>query len=171
MAQLLHAALERLLRHALGPELQALGDGDTSDAPKTEPVPQNFYIGFAITCAFVAGLLLWYYLGFDGEQYEILSMLVKSVMPLGVLTLVVLVITGLLVRNFIGERLVVYWEALLGRIPIVRSIYSSVKQVSDTILSPNGQAFRKAVLIQYPRQGSWTIAFLTGVPAIEKSQW
>ena len=70
--------------------LQALGDGDTSDAPKTEPVPQNFYIGFAITCAFVAGLLLWYYLGFDGEQYEILSMLVKSVMPLGVLTLVVL---------------------------------------------------------------------------------
>lgn len=84
-----------------------------------------------------------------------------------VLTLVVLVITGLLVRNFIGERLVVYWEALLGRIPIVRSIYSSVKQVSDTILSPNGQAFRKALLVQYPRAGSWTIAFQTGTPAAE----
>jgi len=70
--------------------LQALGDGDTPDAPQTEPVPESFYIGFAITCAFVAGLLFWYYLGFDGEQYEILSMLVKSVMPLGVLTLVVL---------------------------------------------------------------------------------
>jgi len=70
--------------------LQALGDGDAPDAPKTEPVPESFYIGFAITCVFVAGLLIWYYLGFDGEQYEILSMLVSSVMPLAVLTLVVL---------------------------------------------------------------------------------
>ena len=70
--------------------LQALGDGDAPDAPQTEPVPESFYTGFAITCAAVAALLLWYYAGFDGEQYEILSMLVKSVMPLGVLTLVVL---------------------------------------------------------------------------------
>ena len=70
--------------------LQAMGDGDAPDAPKTAPVPDSFYIGFAITCAFVLGLLLWYYAGFDGEQYEILSMLVKSVMPLGVLTFVVL---------------------------------------------------------------------------------
>ena len=70
--------------------LQALGDGDTPDAPRTAPVPDSFYTGFAITCAFVLGLLLWYYKGFDGEQYEILSMLVKSVMPLGVLTFVVL---------------------------------------------------------------------------------
>ena len=60
-----------------------------------------------------------------------------------------------------------FWEALLGRIPIVRSIYSSVKQVSDTILSPNGQAFRQAMLVQYPRQGVWTIAFQTGTPADE----
>ena len=78
-----------------------------------------------------------------------------------------LIITGLLARNIIGERLVGVWEALLGRIPIVRSIYSSVKQVSDTILSPNGQAFRKALLVQYPRAGSWTIAFQTGTPAAE----
>lgn len=70
--------------------LQALGDGDTPDAPKTEPVPDSFYTGFALTCAFVLALLFWYYKGFDGEQYEILSMLVKSVMPLGVLTFVVL---------------------------------------------------------------------------------
>jgi uncharacterized membrane protein len=62
---------------------------------------------------------------------------------------------------------VVYWEALLGRIPIVRSIYSSVKQVSDTILSPNGQAFRRALLVQYPRADVWTIAFQTGTPADE----
>ncbi len=70
--------------------LQALGDGDTSNAPRTEPVPESFYSGFAITCVFVLGLLLWYYRGFDAEQYEILDMLVRSVMPLGVLTLVVL---------------------------------------------------------------------------------
>ncbi len=70
--------------------LQALGDGDTSNAPRTEPVPESFYTGFAITCVFVLGLLLWYYRGFDAEQYEILDMLVRSVMPLGVLTVVVL---------------------------------------------------------------------------------
>ena len=70
--------------------LQALGDGDTSEAPRTEPVPENFYTGFYISCALLAWLLVWYYKGFDGEQFEILDMLVKSVMPLGILTLVVL---------------------------------------------------------------------------------
>ena len=70
--------------------MQALGDGDTSDAPKTEPVPENFYTGFYISCVLLAGLLFWYYKGFDGEQFEILDMLVKSVMPLGILTVVVL---------------------------------------------------------------------------------
>lgn len=84
-----------------------------------------------------------------------------------VLTLVVILLTGLLTRNFLGQRLVVVWEAAVGRIPIVRSIYSSVKQVSDTVLSPTGQAFRKALLVQYPRTGSWTIAFQTGTPAEE----
>lgn len=59
------------------------------------------------------------------------------------------------------------WEGLLTRIPVVKSIYSSVKQVSDTLFSSSGNAFRKAVLVQYPRQGSWTIAFLTGVPGGE----
>ena len=70
--------------------LQAMGDGDTSDAPKTEPVPDSFYTGFAVTCGAMLLLLLWYYRNFDAEQFEILDMLVKSVMPLGVLTLVVL---------------------------------------------------------------------------------
>ena len=70
--------------------MQALGDGDTSEAPKTEPVPENFYTGFYISCALLAWLLVWYYKGFDGEQFEILDMLVKSVMPLGILTVVVL---------------------------------------------------------------------------------
>lgn len=86
-----------------------------------------------------------------------------------VLTAVVILGTGLLARNFIGERLVRLWEGLLARIPIVRTIYSSVKQVSDTILSPTGNAFRKAMLVQYPRPGVWTIAFQTGAPAREVS--
>ena len=70
--------------------LQALGDGDTPDAPKTEPVPDSFYTGFWATSAGLVLLLAWYYKGFDGEQFEILNMLVKSVMPLGILTFVVL---------------------------------------------------------------------------------
>jgi uncharacterized membrane protein len=67
-------------------------------------------------------------------------------------------------RNFIGKRVVGLWEAVLRRIPVFNTIYSSVKQVSDTLFSSSGNAFRKALLVQYPRQGSWTIAFQTGVP-------
>lgn len=81
-----------------------------------------------------------------------------------ILTLLVIFFTGLLTRNFIGKQVVAVWERILNRIPIVSSIYSSVKQVSDTLFSSSGNAFRKAMLIQYPREGSWTIAFLTGVP-------
>lgn len=84
---------------------------------------------------------------------------------LGVLlTLVVVFLTGLLAANFIGQRMVLFWEGVLARIPVVNSIYNGVKQVSDTLFSPTGQAFRKALLVQYPRQGSWTIAFQTGAP-------
>ena len=78
-----------------------------------------------------------------------------------------ILVTGFLAANLIGQKLVEFWEGVMHRIPLVRSIYSSVKQVSDTILSPNGQAFRQAVLVQYPRQGAWTIAFLTGSPSDE----
>jgi uncharacterized membrane protein len=81
-----------------------------------------------------------------------------------VLTVLAVFLTGVLARNFIGKRVVHVWERLLGRIPIVNSIYSSVKQVSDTLFSSSGNAFRKAVLVRYPHQQSWTIAFLTGAP-------
>lgn len=81
-----------------------------------------------------------------------------------VLTVLIIFLTGLLAQNFIGNYVVRIWEGLLKRIPIVNSIYSSVKQVSDTLFSSSGNAFRKAVLIEYPRQGSWSIGFLTGVP-------
>jgi uncharacterized membrane protein len=81
-----------------------------------------------------------------------------------VLTLVTVFVSGVLAANLIGQRLVRFWENLLARIPVVNSLYNAVKQVSDTILSPNGNAFRKALLVQYPREGCWTIAFLTGKP-------
>ena len=80
------------------------------------------------------------------------------------LTLVIVLLTGVLAANFIGERLVRIWDELLHRIPFVSSIYSSVKQVSDTLFSSSGQAFRKALLVQWPHQGMWTIAFQTGLP-------
>jgi uncharacterized membrane protein len=80
------------------------------------------------------------------------------------LALLVVFLTGLLAANIIGQRLVVFWEGVLARIPVVNSIYKGVKQVSDTLFSPTGQAFRKALLVQYPRQGAWTIAFQTGTP-------
>jgi len=81
-----------------------------------------------------------------------------------VLTFLVLLVTGLLTTNLIGQTLVNGWERLLARIPIVRSLYKSFKQVSDTLLSSNTQAFRKALLVEYPRRQVWTIAFLTGKP-------
>lgn len=81
-----------------------------------------------------------------------------------ILTIVIVFLTGLLTNNLVGNYVVKLWEKLLQRIPIVNSLYSSVKQVSDTLFSSSGNAFRKAVLVPYPHQNSWTIAFLTGVP-------
>ena len=81
-----------------------------------------------------------------------------------VLTLVIVLLMGAVASNFFGKRLVQWGNSLLSRIPIVRSIYSSVKQVSDTLFSENGNAFRKALLVQWPREGVWTIGFLTGLP-------
>lgn len=83
------------------------------------------------------------------------------------LTVVVVFVTGVFASNILGQRLVRFGERILGRIPVVKSIYSGVKQVSDTLFTPGGQAFSKALLVQYPREGSWTIAFLTGQPGGE----
>ena len=99
------------------------------------------------------------------EKWRPESMLGFYLPGLGtILTLLIILLTGLITRNFFGNRLLQWWELLLNRIPVVNSIYSSVKQVSDTLLSPSGNAFRKAVLIQYPHANCWTIAFQTGVP-------
>lgn len=132
---------------------------------------------------FITGLLIWVPLAITawvlvlivGTMDQSLRLLPEAVHPrnaLGfdipgagaILTLLILFGTGLLAANFIGQRLVVWWESLLARIPVVNSIYHSVKQVSDTLFSSSGHAFRKALLIEYPRRGAWTIAFLTGKP-------
>jgi len=81
-----------------------------------------------------------------------------------ILTLVIVFVTGVFATNFFGAQLVRVWHGILHRIPVVNSIYSSVKQISDTLFSSSGQAFRKALLVQWPREGMWTIAFLTGTP-------
>ncbi len=81
-----------------------------------------------------------------------------------ILTVLIVLVTGMVATNFFGKRILQFWEGLLARVPVVKSIYYSVKQVSDTLFSDSGQAFRKALLVQYPREGSWTIAFQTGHP-------
>ena len=84
-----------------------------------------------------------------------------------VITVAIVLLTGVFATNFFGAQLVKIWHDVLHRIPVVRSIYSSVKQISDTLFSSSGQAFRKALLVQWPIPGTWTIAFLTGTPGGE----
>ena len=84
-----------------------------------------------------------------------------------VVVIAAILLTGVLVANMVGQWWLRQWDALIARIPIVKSIYSSVKQVSDTVFASNGNAFRQAVMVQYPRAGSWTIGFVTGVPGGE----
>ena len=92
----------------------------------------------------------------------------RHIPGLSVLALVAgLMLTGVFVANIFGQWWLRQWDRLLSNIPIVKSIYTSVKQVSDTLFSTNGNAFREAVLVQYPRAGSWTIAFVTGKPGGE----
>ena len=132
----------------------------------------------------IAGLIVWVPLGITiwvlhwllTSLDQVLLVLPESMRPralfgfdipgLGlVFFFVILLLTGVLAANFFGQRLIAAWESILTRIPFVKSIYSSVKQVSDTLLSDKGYAFRKALLVEFPRSGSWTIAFLTGTPS------
>jgi uncharacterized membrane protein len=94
--------------------------------------------------------------------------LLRQVPGLGVVFMALaLLLTGVFAANIVGQWWLRQWDRLMGKIPIVKSIYNSVKQVSDTLFSTDGNAFREAVLVQYPRQGSWTIAFVTGKPGGE----
>lgn len=138
---------------------------------------------------FITGLLLWVPLGITLYALNlIISTLDQSLLLLPyswrpeawlgvkvpglgvVLMLVVILVSGLITTNVLGQRLLQAWEKLMGRIPVVKSIYSSVKQVSDSLLSGNGNAFRKVLLVRYPHPKSWSLAFQTNLPAeIESS--
>jgi uncharacterized membrane protein len=130
----------------------------------------------------IAGLLIWVPLGVTllvlmwlvdlmdrtllllPLQYQPETLLGMRIPGLGiVLTVVVLLVTGVVAANLFGRQLVAGWEALLSRIPLVRSIYMGVKQLMEMLFSPSGQSFRKVLLIEYPRPGLWTLAFQTGV--------
>ena len=132
----------------------------------------------------VAGLLVWVPLGITIWVLHFLVTTLDSTLSLFpdvaqpdkllgfhlpglgvVLSFAILLLTGVVAANFFGARLIRFWESMLGRIPVVKSIYSSVKQVSDTLLSDSGNAFRKALLVEFPHENAWTIAFLTGTPA------
>lgn len=128
----------------------------------------------------VAGLLVWLPLGatffviqllvrwMDNsllllpEAYRPDNLLGFHIPGLGVvLSLLILLITGLVAANLFGRKLVSMWERLLSRIPLVRSVYSAVKQLVETMFADNGKSFRKVVLVEFPRRGLWTLAFLT----------
>lgn len=101
-------------------------------------------------------------------QYQPDKLLGFHIPGLGLLiSLTLLIFTGMLVSNFIGERLVAIGEYILARIPLVRTIYSAVKKVLETLFSPTDQSFRKVLLVEYPRKGLWSIAFQTGSGAEE----
>lgn len=128
---------------------------------------------------FIAGLLFWIPLGLSLVVIKFFVNLLDGIIPknyqselLGLevnipgtgmlLVLLITFITGALVSNFIGQKVFKFWERMLNKIPGFRSIYSTLKQLSDTVLSPSGNSFKKALLVEYPRKGMWTIAFQTG---------
>jgi len=132
---------------------------------------------------FITGLLIWVPLGITlwvlnlliGTMDQSLTVLPAQWQPeawlgmripgLGViLTLMVIVLTGIFGANFFGQKIIDFWERQLIRIPVVKTIYSSVKQVSDTLLSGSGHAFRKVLLVRYPHPQAWALAFQTNLP-------
>ena len=138
----------------------------------------------------IAGLLIWLPLGVTLLVFKLLVGLVEELIDLVprqyhpeallgleipyfdvILTIiamfVITVLTGLIVTNFFGRKLVKLWESILGRIPVVRSIYQGAKQVAETVFSSSGKSFRKVLLIEYPRKGLYTLAFQTGNSAGE----
>src|SRR5260363_473979 len=137
----------------------------------------------ALKTYFLTGLLilvplaitLWVISLIIGAMDQTLTLLPEAWQPerllgfhlpgLGTLLTIAFIFTvGLLAQNYIGQTLVQWWETLLRYIPVFGPLYTSIKQVSDTLFSDNGHAFRKALLIEYPRRGAYTIAFLTGAP-------
>jgi uncharacterized membrane protein len=152
---------------------------DRSPVPPRHPMPKTTLFRRYL----IAGLLIWVpvmitiwvlslLVGIMDQTLLLLPLEWRTESWLGVhipglgflLTLLVVFATGALATNVIGQRMVTFWEGLLRRIPVVSSLYTGVKQISDTLFKPGGQAFRKALLVEWPSPGTWTIAFLTGQP-------
>jgi len=133
---------------------------------------------------FLTGLLVWVPLGITVWVLNItIGLLDQSLLllPAGwqpetllgfyipglgvILTVLVLLLTGLIVRNVLGQQLLRMWEGVLHRIPFVSAIYNSVKQVSDTLLSGDSKAFGKVLLVRYPHANAWSLAFQTSIPS------
>ena len=132
---------------------------------------------------FITGLLIWVPLGITLWVLDLLIGTMDqslTVLPAGwqteawlgvripglgvILTLLVIVLTGMFGANFFGQKIIDFWERQLTRIPVVKTIYGSVKQVSDTLLSGSGHAFRKVLLVRYPHPEAWSLAFQTNIP-------
>ena len=143
-------------------------------------------MGATLRRYFVAGLLVWIPLVITfwvlkllvdlmdqtllllPRQYQTEALLGFHVPGMGIiLTTVIVLFTGALAANFFGRKLLLLGHGILTRVPVVRSIYSGVKQISDTLFSPEGKAFRRAVLVRYPHAGAWTVALVTGTPEHE----
>ncbi len=139
---------------------------------------------FPLKKYFITGLLIWVPLAITAwvlslivrSMDQSLLLLPRTIHPeelLGIyipglgalLTLLIVFLTGLVTTNIVGQKLVRFWEGVLARIPVVKSIYYSVKQVSDTLFSGSGVAFRKVLLVRYPHPEAWSVAFQTGHPA------
>jgi len=126
---------------------------------------------------FISGLLFWIPLGLSIVVIKFFLELVNDIVPPEYLpealfnlesvipgsgivwVILIMLITGVLVNNFIGRKILELWDRLLNKIPGFRGVYNALKQLSDTVLSPSGESFKKAVLVEYPRKGMWTIAF------------
>jgi uncharacterized membrane protein len=134
----------------------------------------------------VAGLLVWIPLGITlwvlklivdvmdqsllllPESWQTEALFGRHIPGMGIiLTLAIVIVTGMLAANFFGRKILLLGHAILVRVPVVRSIYTGVKQISDTLFSPEGKAFRRAVLVRYPHTDAWTVALVTGTPEHE----
>jgi uncharacterized membrane protein len=128
----------------------------------------------------IAGLLVWMPLGITflviraivglldrtllllPDMYQPDNLLGIHIPGFGVLLAALLVLTtGMVVANFLGKRLIAAWESLLARIPLVRSLYAGIKQIMEAVLATDAKSFRKVLLIEYPRKGVWSLAFMT----------
>lgn len=128
----------------------------------------------------IAGLLVWMPLGITFLVIRaIVSLLdrILLVLPyayqpdnllgfhipgLGVVLAILLVLTtGMIVANLLGRKIVSAWESLLARIPLVRSLYAGVKQIMEAVLATDAKSFSKVLLVEYPRRGVWSLAFMT----------